>query len=235
MTTIEDQRPPTPEDQRPRAAPTGTAPRARRWRERAGRAMRTFQRLACAAVLVGAAVTAFAPWGSDPWFAGWVGASIAAGLAALAAPVRVVLSQGRQLGAAAGALFNTALSTVLLCLFAGLFAFALSGLFHEQDRDRHATLRVPATVTDCQSDSDSSTACTYHWLVDGRAYSTRDGAADQWPDGHQVSVRIDPAHPARAGVLGGDYWGLWIGIVLGALGTPIALGVWWVTAQYLCD
>ncbi|MCX4746179.1 hypothetical protein OG455_11700 [Kitasatospora sp. NBC_01287] len=239
MTTIEDEAPPVPEDRRPPATPAAPVParaappaaltappaapaRSGRPRERAGAAVRTFQRLAWAAVLVGAVVTAFAPWGSRAWYAGWIGAGSAVLLATVAAPLRRLLTGGRR-----AAPLHDVMPALLLAVFAGCFAFALSGWFHEHDRDAHATSRVSATVTDCRGEADSAGLCTYHWLVDGRGYSAQEGAADQWPDGHRVSVRIDPVHPERAPMTDGGYWPLWIAVVVGALGTPLALSLWW--------
>ncbi|MFJ2187005.1 DUF3592 domain-containing protein [Kitasatospora sp. NPDC087861] len=245
MTTIADAPPPVPEDRRPSTvpedhrpssapggipavAPAAGAGRSGRLRERARRATRPLQRVAWAAVLVGAATTAFAPWGSTTWYDGWIGAAAAAALAALAAPARLLLRRGPRPGAALLALFNGTLLALMLCVFAGCFAFALSDWSHERDRDHAATLRVTATVTGCRSTGDSSTECTYHWSAGEHEYSTREGADHRWPDGHRVSVRIDPAHPQRAAVVSGVYWALWIAIAVGGLGTPCVLCVWWL-------
>ncbi|MFF7638045.1 DUF3592 domain-containing protein [Kitasatospora sp. NPDC008050] len=226
MTTIEDERPPTPEDRRLPAALADGAHPPRRTRGWARGTVRTLQGLAGAAVLVGALVTAFARWGSDTWYAGWVGAGIAAALMALAAPVRLLLAGSP--GGVISRLSGNAMLALLLAVFAGLFAFGVSGWCHEHDRDQHATLRVSATVTDCRSGPDSGIDCAYHWSVAGRAYSSRAGASDLWPDGHRVSVRIDPVHPERSVVTGGGYWAWWFAVGIGALGTPLALGAWWL-------
>ncbi|MFF3109128.1 DUF3592 domain-containing protein [Kitasatospora sp. NPDC057904] len=188
--------------------------------------MRLLQRAAWAAVLAGAVTTACTPWGSTPWYAGWRGAAGAAAVAALAGPVSVALGESPRSGSVAGALFRSALLALMLCVFAGGFAFSLSGWFHQHDRDVHATLRVSATVTGCHDSGDTSTECTYHWTADGHEYRADEGADEQWPDGHRVGVRIDPVHPQRAPVTGGGYWPLWIMVAVGGLGTPFILCAW---------
>lgn len=245
MTTTEDERPATPEDRRPTGTAAGAladqphqsdqphpADRARRWTRGA---VRTLQRLAGAAVLAGTLLTAFTPWGSETWYAGWVGAGFAAAVMAVTAAVRPFLREGGGSGRIAGPLLTHALMALLLAVFCGLFAFGLSGWLHEHDRDRRATLRVPATVTDCTSGPDSGFDCRYHWSVDGRDYSTREGASDQWPDGHRVNVRIDPVHPQRSPVTDGAYGMLWIAVVMGAVGGPLACVLWWVVEGAMDD
>ncbi|MFJ3216409.1 DUF3592 domain-containing protein [Kitasatospora sp. NPDC086801] len=238
MTSIADERPPTPEDRRPSTPedrPPSTAPtRAGSLRRRARAATRLLQRTAWAAVLVGAVTTACTSWGSAPWYAGWVGAAGAAALAALASPVRLALGESPRSGSVA-ALFHGAMLALMLCVLAGCFAFSLSGWFHAHDRDLHATLRVSATVTGCHSSGDTSTECTYLWAADGHEYRAEEGSDDQWPDGHRVDVRVDPVHPQRAPVTAGGYWPLWFGVVLGGLGTPFSLCVWWVLEESAND
>lgn len=219
VTTIADERPPAPPP-----APSGGL------RRRARAATRLLQRAAWATTLVGAVTTACTPWGSTPWYTGWIGAAGAAALAALASPVRPALGESPRSGSVA-ALFHGAMLALMLCTFAGCFAFSLSGWFHEHDRDLHATLRVSATVTGCHNSGDTSTECTFLWTADGHEYRAAEGTDVQWPDGHRVDVRIDPVHPQRDPVTDGGYWPLWIAVVVGGIGTPFSLWAWWVLEE----
>jgi hypothetical protein len=183
-------------------------------------AVRTAGGLATTTLMVALAVAGFAGWGTPTAAAGWTVAAWAAGAALLFGLLRAVL------GAHSQYLDVLALS-ILVWVCAAVLTFSLSYFLYAHALDDHATLRVSASVTDCVDQGDAGNECSYHWTVDGHAYSSRDSATRRWPDGHRVTVRIDPAHPSRPALVSRAYWAAWIGIVIGLVGMPFAALMWW--------
>ncbi|TQF01293.1 hypothetical protein E6W39_02390 [Kitasatospora acidiphila] len=213
MTTIQDQRPHSPgRRSRPRAEAVRVAARA---------AMHT----GTGVVVVALAVAAFAGRGTPVAHGAWTTAAGAGAVGVLAGLLRTALGSCRP-ARRHGDLFGSLLCAVLIWVFAATFAFSWSYFWYARALDRHATLKVTATLSHCVDGGDGN-LCTYHWLVDGRAYSSRDAAAQAWPDGHRVTVRIDPAHPGHPAQVTRGYWALWIGVAVGAVGTPAAALAGW--------
>ncbi|MEU6172278.1 DUF3592 domain-containing protein [Streptantibioticus parmotrematis] len=174
-------------------------------------------------VLAGTALAAWTRWGTAPWRDGWVLAVGAAAAGIVCGVLRLALG-GRD----GDARPRTMAAAVLVWVFAACFAFSMSAWFHELGLDRRATARVSATVTGCRDRYDAGTQCDYHWWLDGREHASRDTASRPWPDGHRVTVRVDPARPDDPAVVGRGYWALWIGAAVGAMGTPFALILLWI-------
>ncbi|MEY9935854.1 DUF3592 domain-containing protein [Streptacidiphilus sp. MAP5-3] len=214
MTTIQDRRP---------------SSHGRQARDRAVSAahlvVRVVGGLATTTVIVALAVAGFAGWGTPTAVAGWTVAGWAVGGAFLAEVLRAVL--GRDPYRSRGDYVGVLALTILLWGCAAMLAFSLSYFFHAHALDDHATRRVSATVTGCVEDADDVNWCTYHWVADGHAYSSRDGAAQKWPDGSRVTVRIDPAHPERPAQVNRSYWIAWIGVVIGLVGVSFAALMRW--------
>ena len=190
-------------------------------------AARLLVHAATGVVLASMVLVAADGWGSGRWRLGCAAAGTAAAAGLVAGAVRVVLGVGGRGGPGRGALASSALLALMAWITAAAFGFGLSAWRHEHDLDLHATLMVRATVTDCRTNDDSGALCVFHWLADGTGHSARDSAADDWPAGHQVTVRIDPGHPDSPPVTGRGYWVLWIAVLIGALGTPLVLVVRW--------
>jgi len=190
-------------------------------------AARLLVHAATGVVLVSMVLVAAGGWGSDRWRLGCAAAVAAAAAGLVAGVVRTALGVGGRGGPGRGALAGSALLALMAGVTAAAFGFGLSAWRHEHDLDLHATLRVRATLTDCRTNDDSGALCVFHWFADGTEHSARDSAAGDWPDGHQVTVRIDPAHPDGPPVTGRGYWVLWIAVLVGALGTPLVLVARW--------
>ncbi|MBF9067448.1 DUF3592 domain-containing protein [Streptacidiphilus fuscans] len=214
MTTIQDRRPSS--YRRPARDRALSAARL---------AVRVAGGLATATVFVALAVAGFGGWGTPTSVGGWTVAAWAVGGAILAGVLRAVLGSDPYRGR--GDHVDVLVVTFLAWVCAAVLTFSLSYFFHAHALDDHATLRVSATVTDCVEDSDAGNSCTYHWVVGGHTYSSQDGAAQKWPDGHRVTVRIDPAHPERPAQVSRSYWVAWIGILIGLVGTPFAALIRW--------
>ena len=196
-------------------------------------AARVVMHTATAVVVVALGVAAAAGWRTPVALDGWTVAAAAGAVGLIAGLLRAVL--GFCLPTAWGheALFGSLISGVLLWAFAATFAFCLSYFFHAHALDRHATLKVTATVSHCVNRGDAGNLCTYRWLAGDHAYSSQDSAVRAWPDGHRVTVRIDPAHPDRPAQVTRSYWALWIGVAVGAFGTPFAALMAWSTESGL--
>ncbi|WP_225849939.1 DUF3592 domain-containing protein [Streptomyces sp. HPF1205] len=172
-------------------------------------------------------VAAVAGWSTPVALAGWTTAAAAGAAGVLAGTLRVVLGTDVPADRERGRLLLILLTSVFTWAFMATSAICLSWFCHAHALDRHATLKVPATVSDCENRGDSN-ECTYHWLAGDRAYRSRDTADRAWPDGHRVTVPIDPAHPGRQAVVTRGYWAAWIGVAVGALGTPFGAVTVWV-------
>lgn len=188
-----------------------------------------------ATAVVGASlgVAAVAGWSTPVAQGGWTAAAVAGAAGVLAGMSRVVLGTGVPGDRERGQLLLMLLTSVIAWLFMATFALCLSWFLHAHALDRHATLKVPATVSDCENRGDSGNVCTYHWPAGDRTYSSRDTADRAWPDGHRVTVRIDPAHPGRPAMVTRGYWAAWIGVAVGALGTPFGVVAVWVMESRL--
>jgi hypothetical protein len=190
-------------------------------------AARAVMHTATAVVVVALVVAASAGWGTPTARGSWTVGAAAGAIGLLAGLLRTVLGTCPPKAQRHGDLFGTLLSAVLVWVFAATFALSLSYFFHAHALDRRATLKVTATVSHCVDRGDAGSLCTYQWHVDDRTYGSQETAAQAWPDGHHVTVRIDPAHPDRPAQVTRGYWALWIAVAVGALGTPFAaLGAW---------
>lgn len=192
-------------------------------------AARAVMHAATGVVVVASGVAATAGWGTPVALDGWTVAAVASAVGLLAGLLRTVLGSSLPTARGHGDLFASLLIAVLLWVCAATFAFSLSYFFHAHALDRRATVKVTATVSHCVNRGDAGNLCTYRWLVGDHAHSSRDSAVRVWPDGHRVTVRVDPAHPDRPAQVTGSYWALWIGVAIGALGTPFAALMAWKT------
>ncbi|MEU9243802.1 DUF3592 domain-containing protein [Streptomyces sp. NPDC048385] len=189
-------------------------------------AARVLMRTATLVVVVALGVAATAGWGTPMAVDGWTVAAAAGAAGLIAGLLRTVLGSGAAIGRGEES-FALLISTLLLWAFAATLAFCLSYFFHAHALDRRATLKVTATVSHCVNRGDAGNRCTYRWVAGDHAYSSQDTAARVWPDGHRVTVRIDPAHPDHPALVTRSYWASWLGVAVGAFGSLVAALMTW--------
>lgn len=141
----------------------------------------------------------------------------AAGLSALAGVARIILGPEHR-DESRGKLAEYLMFSAVVWILAGLFAYSTGKMIYEHGLDDRATETVTATVTGCQPDGDDTPRCLYHWTAGGHAHNQYDEAEHLWPDGHQLAIRIDPAHPDDPAMVNPDYWAWGVGIAIGVLG-----------------
>lgn len=190
-------------------------------------AARLVMHTATAVVVVALGVAATAGWRTPVALGGWTVAAAAGAVGLLTGVLRALLGSDPPADRGHGRLFVVLLVSILVWTFMATFAFCLSYFFHAHALDRHASVKVRATVSHCVNRGDAGSVCTYRWLADHHTYSSRDTADRVWPDGHRVTVRIDPAHPDRPAQVTRAYWAAWIGVAVGALGTPFGVVSLW--------
>ncbi|WP_181805472.1 DUF3592 domain-containing protein [Streptomyces shenzhenensis] len=189
-------------------------------------AARVVMRTATLVVVVALGVAATAGWGTPLALGGWTVAAVTGAVGLIAGLLRTLIGDELAPGQG-GDLFAALISALLLWSFAATLAFCLSNFFHAHALDRRATLKVTATVSHCVNRGDGGSQCTYRWVAGDHTYSSQDNAERVWPDGHRVTVRIDPAHPDRPAQVTRNYWALWVGVAVGALGSLVAALMTW--------
>jgi Protein of unknown function (DUF3592) len=206
MTEPEDARPadavPPPcgaNDEPPLSEPAKTRKPSRTRRIRRPQAPRPPRGLAktvylsgTALVVVCSTVAAFSRWDSVTWSYAWDLACAGAFIGLVSGIARIVLAF-RDGSDVTFSLFISLITWVM----AAIFGLSMSSTLHDLALAAAATEHVTATVTDCSpGDGDSAPQCTYHWTIDGHAYTQTARALKALPDGDSVTVWIDPAHPA---------------------------------------
>lgn len=153
-------------------------------------------------LVVGSAATAaFSRWNGGVWSDAWHLLYIGAGVGLFGWIMRIAAGPAQIEGGSVSPRTRLDLTfplciSLLTWVVAAIFAWSMGSTLHDRALVAAATRQTSATVTDCRpADGDSDPQCTYHWTVDGHAYTQTATATRAWPDGRTVTVWIDPANP----------------------------------------
>lgn len=182
-------------------------------------------------VVLSSTVAGFSRWDSVTWSYAWDGVWAGACIGVLGGIVRIVVGPAWTEWNSVGPRDRSDLAfsmwaSVATWAVAAIFAWSMSSTLHDMALSAAATKQVTATVTACdKGDGDDSPQCTYHWTVDGHAYVQTALAEQAWPDGHAVTVWIDPKNPSGPviDVHGGTPWALVGAAIFGGVLALIAM------------